>query len=96
MVAAGVAILLNSWNRPTVPSEKLLELRNVADQVLADYLKLRDQRDAQYQAAVEADGGDPQKMLEINKKFAPLNQQIKELNDKYMQAWQKALDQSNP
>jgi hypothetical protein len=80
---------------PDKAHRELTALREAADQELKEYVLLRDKVDRQYEAAVEADGSDPDKMLEINRRFEPLRAMVKKQEDKYDQAFEKANSQSD-
>jgi len=91
-IIATYSLRLATRTRHTSDPQEIV-LREAADRELAEYLHVRDEVDQQYDAAVEAEGSNPQKMLEINKKFEPLRAKVQEKEEQYDRAWRKAQGQ---
>jgi hypothetical protein len=87
--AASVILRLRS-RTANKPTQEQLELREAAERTHAEYQQLRDQLYDQYMAAIEAFDGNPPKMKEANERLEPLRAKVKELEDKYDRAFERA------
>lgn len=92
-VVASWTLRLTS-QKPGPPSRDLIELREAADREFEEYLRLRDQLDEKFQAAVDAFDGNPPKMKEANEELEPLRQKVKKQEEKYDRALEKAQAKS--
>jgi hypothetical protein len=77
-------IALYSWaltQHPSHPNQQLIELRADADRKLTDYCKARDEYDQQFEAEVNGDWDNGDKIIKAREKLAPLLEKVSKLRD---------------